>query len=121
MVALYTQVAAAATVWTVTPLARPAVLAIRPAMAAPKLMPSERMVGIEDAVRLSKPGSAMRMVSATRCRLQAPMPRPISPVSTQVRSGDSVVTPSARPMTASSAISGPPTMAAISAGRASPP
>jgi len=48
-------VIAVTTVGAEIPPPRPAVLAMRPATAAPKLMPIERIVGIDEAVRLSCP------------------------------------------------------------------
>src|SRR5215510_943611 len=45
-----------------TSVARPAVFATRPAIAAPKAIPSDWIVGMEDAVRILSPGRAVAML-----------------------------------------------------------
>src|SRR5439155_27093669 len=66
----YTQVAAAATVEREMSVARPALFATRPAIAAPKAIPSDWIVGMDDAVKILSPGRAAAMLQLLMCAKQ---------------------------------------------------
>src|SRR5262247_1555521 len=93
-----------------TSVARPAVFATRPAIAAPKAIPSDWRVGMDDAVRILSPGHAAVMLQLLMCAKQRPMPAPISATPTLRRDNGPWAIDAASPTPPPTMTSGPSTI-----------